>query len=108
MTIHQRRTHPSYVEECYACKLSTIAFGTVPGGSKDSKVHVSKFKEKEKALHAYRERRRAGEQPDSISMKGIRDVEKRAERWDKTESRIADYTPPAKVKQFKKSYLNTE
>ena len=77
--IHRER-HPVFVPDCGPCKWSTISFGTVPGGNKDSRNGISNAHQREKDLHRYREKRRAGERPDGTTKAAMDRYERRMDR----------------------------
>ena len=103
--IHQR-THSEYVEGCFSCKISTVSFGTVPGAHKDQRNQVSRLNRRERELNRYREKRRAGEQPDGTTFEAMEETEKRAATYEKHEQRIKDTHPPAEAKKIKKAMTN--
>ncbi len=104
---HHRERHPTFTEGCLPCKLLTVGVATVPGGAKDARTGISKLNEREDDLHRYREKRRAGEQPDSTTRKGMEATEKRTALYEKRERDLRDHNPPEKVAQIKKSLTNT-
>lgn len=106
MTIHQRRTHPEYVEGCFGCKVSTVSFGTVPGGARDQRTKVSHARNVEKGLNRYRELKEAGEQPSGTSLRAQRKDSYKKALWEKHGNQIADYNPPEQVKRIKKGLIN--
>jgi hypothetical protein len=67
MSLHQKQTHPEYVEGCFGCKISTLELGVG-----DANSHVSMSKTKWDAeLKAYKDARDQGIQPAGTSMKKI-------------------------------------
>ena len=102
---HQE-THPSYVEGCFGCKISTINFGTVPGGQKDSRTNISIYSQREKDLHRYREKRRAGEQPDGTTKEAMDRSERKQDLWAAKEDVIRDSVDEATVASMKRSMTN--
>lgn len=104
-----RRTHPNLDKpDCFGCKIATISFATVPGARKDAENRVSGYNKRERDLHAYREARRAGEQPDSTTSEGIEAARRRHETWEKRESDFTAENPPEVVAKTKKAYTNLE
>lgn len=77
MSLHQRQTHPEYVEGCFGCKISTLELGV---GDARSGVSMSKTKW-DAELKAYKSAREQGIQPAGTSMKQI---QKAVEISDKT------------------------
>jgi len=88
------------------CKLSTVRFGTVPGGSKDAKNSVSAIDQRHKDLHRYREKRRAGEQPTGTTKRAMDTSEKRDDLWDRREKDIRDHNSPEQAAKLKKALTN--
>jgi hypothetical protein len=105
MSIH-RRTHAEFVPGCYGCKIATISFGTVPGAHKDSKNGMSQLKQREKDLVQYREKRRAGEQPDGTTRAAMEKSKRKLDLWERNEQKLIDTQPPATVAYTKKSLTN--
>lgn len=105
MAIHQR-THPEYVDGCFGCKISTISFGTVPGGAKDAKSGVSAIDQRHKDLDRYYEKRKAGEQPDGTTKKAMDRSERKQDLFESRESDIRDNNPPEAMKKMRKALLN--
>jgi hypothetical protein len=68
MSLHQKQTHPEYVEGCFGCKISTLEMGL---GDANSKTSMSTTKW-DAELKAYRSARDQGIQPDGTSMKAVR------------------------------------
>ena len=58
-------------EDCYGCRIAGITFGSVPGGTRPGSFKLQHQRTFEEDMHAYREAKRAGEQPDQISRKSI-------------------------------------
>jgi len=77
MSLHQKQTHPEYVEGCFGCKISTLELGV---GDANSKVSMSTSKW-DAELKAYKDARAQGIQPAGTSMKQI---QKAVEISDKT------------------------
>lgn len=101
-------THPTQVDGCFGCKAMTISFGTVPGGAKDAKNQVSAFKQREKDLHRYREKRRAGEQPDGTTKEAMEKSARKQDLFEKREDDLRDNNPPEAVTKVKKALINQE
>jgi hypothetical protein len=68
MSLHQKQTHPEFVEGCFGCKISTLELGV---GDANSKVSMSTTKW-DAELKAYRSARDQGIQPAGTSMKQIK------------------------------------
>lgn len=67
MSLHQKQTHPEYVEGCFGCKISTLELGV---GDARSGVSMSQTKW-DAELKAYKDARDQGIQPAGTSMKKI-------------------------------------
>ena len=65
MNIHQRQTHPEYVEGCFGCKIGTLELGT---GDTTRDVSEKKWSSE---LNAYADARAQGMQPAGTSMHQI-------------------------------------
>lgn len=63
MTLHQIRTHPTYVESCFGCRAATLRFG---------QVDASGQKAWDRELQEYRDARAQGIQPATTRTKDIR------------------------------------
>lgn len=105
---HHRERHPTFTEGCLPCKLLTVGVGTVPGGAKDQRNQVSTFKQKERDLSRYADKRKAGEQPDGTTQAAMEATEKRQALWERREQDLRDHNPPEKVREIKKSLTNQE
>jgi hypothetical protein len=72
-SLHQRRTHPTYVEGCFGCKAGTLTTAAVSGP-------VSELAQRERVLaqdmDAYKRMRRQGLQPGHLA--GSATVEREA------------------------------
>lgn len=81
MSLHRARTHPQYVPDCWACRVSTIQFSTAPTDEARSAAYnyqhqfSAEFHNGDR--EAYKRLRRNGEQPPTIA--GSADLEARAE-----------------------------
>ena len=73
MSIHQIKDHPEYVEGCFGCKISSLQISTGAGNASFSAVLERKL---EKDRPAYKELRRQGYQPPSVT--GASDLAERA------------------------------
>lgn len=63
MSLHRERTHPEYVEGCFGCKASTLAY---------QDLHIRAWSHaNDKELDAYRAARRQGIQPKTTKLKDI-------------------------------------
>jgi hypothetical protein len=103
--IHQRK-HPTFVEDCFGCKAATVSFATVPGARKDSRNGISQIKRRGKGLDAYRERRRAGEQPDGTTLEQIEATDRRVDTFQKLEPELREANAPEVVDSFAKRVAN--
>ena len=72
MNLHQKQTHPEYVEGCFGCKAGTLRL------SFDGKVgEIDKQRAWDKELNEYRSAVAQGIEPDTTRTTDIR----RAVRW---------------------------
>jgi hypothetical protein len=94
------------VDGCYGCKIATVSFGTVPGGHKDQRAGISRGKRMEQDLHSYREKRRAGEQPDGIARAAQERSKRKQDLWERNEDKLRDVQSPETVAQAKRSLTN--
>lgn len=108
MGLHQRRTHPAFIEGCFGCKVATINFGTVPGGSKDARTNISHGLETEHNLTRYEERKKAGEQPSGTTKKSRKRDAYKQHLAEKHLSNLADHNPESTITKVKRSLLNQE
>jgi hypothetical protein len=67
MSLHQRQTHPEFVEGCFGCKAGTLELGTGDAGRPENMPQ----KKWNKELDAYSAARKQGIQPAGTSMKQI-------------------------------------
>lgn len=72
MSIHQR-THPTYVEGCWNCRVSTVVVGAVSGPVRET---ADREKVLDKDMAAYKRMRRAGMSPAHLAGSAV--VEKEA------------------------------
>jgi hypothetical protein len=70
MNLHQRQTHPVYVEGCFGCKVTTLEMGV---GDANSKVAMSTSKW-DAELKAYKDARAQGIQPAGTSMAKVQEA----------------------------------
>jgi hypothetical protein len=70
MNLHQRQTHPEYIEGCFGCKVTTLELGV---GDSNSKVEMSTSKW-DAELNAYRNARAQGIQPTGTSMAKVQEA----------------------------------
>jgi hypothetical protein len=106
--IHQRRTHPSYVDGCFGCKASTIGFGEVPGGNRPQGQKKQKIQRRAKGLDEYARRRKAGEQPDGTSLEKIQAYDRRMDTFHRIEADLREDNPKDRVDNLQKSASNTQ
>jgi hypothetical protein len=67
-TLHQRKTHPTYVEGCFGCKVSTQRIGYCGQGGQD----LTRQKAWDRELDLYASAVKAGIQPETTQASGIR------------------------------------
>ena len=81
------KENPSHYEnppkDCYGCRISGISFGSVPGGTRPGSFRASYERKFKNDMEAYREAKRAGEQPDAVSVEGVEKARKRKELMEK-------------------------
>jgi hypothetical protein len=70
MNLHQKQTHPEYVEGCFGCKVTTLEMGV---GDANSKVAMSNSKW-DAELKAYKDARAQGIQPSGTSMAKVQEA----------------------------------
>lgn len=68
MTIHQRLTHPEYVEGCFNCRVSTVAVSGVETSTTVSRDAEKAFNHE---IKSYRDAVRQGVEPDGSSQAQI-------------------------------------
>lgn len=66
MTIHQRQTHPDYVEGCYGCKLTSINLSAAGVKMERTGKDVSGGRGTRKYVHDMYARARAAGKPDPV------------------------------------------
>ena len=72
MNLHQKQTHPEYVEGCFGCKVGTLKL------SFDGKIdHIDKQRAWDRELDSYRSAIAQGMEPESTRTRDIQ----AAERW---------------------------
>lgn len=68
MSLHSQRVHPTYIEGCFGCKVSTLRFAD---------MHIRAWSHSnERELDAYQSARKDGIQPKSTRMKDIQSAVK--------------------------------
>jgi hypothetical protein len=80
LTLHQRRTHPEYVEDCFGCKVGslTVSAAVELRVQNDGNYRwAHKMQREERDMDAYRRLRREGHQPPHIA--GCARLEARAD-----------------------------
>jgi hypothetical protein len=65
-----------------------VYLGSVPGGTTAAAKKRDQSREFDAGLHAYREAKRAGEQPDNTSVAGVEKARRRQEQMDKVQRRV--------------------
>ena len=73
----------SHQGECDECRFQSwrdyepprIVFGAVPGGTTKASISKGEYKDFNEGMHAYREARRHGLQPEQISKKAVEKAE---------------------------------
>jgi hypothetical protein len=80
-------THPEPVDGCYGCKIMNVNFGTMAGGTRSMSRRKDFEVQTKKDLDAYANARRAGEQPDASTVKGVRRARMRQERNERLASK---------------------
>lgn len=72
MSIHRLRVHKDYVEDCFACKISTVVLSNM--------VVADHIKRTDRELDAYRSARKDGIQPATTKMKDIQKAVRTADQ----------------------------
>ena len=70
MSLHQKQTHPEFVEGCFGCKVTTLELAT---GDAAGNIIASGTTQKkwDKELGLYKQARAQGIQPDGTSTKAV-------------------------------------
>lgn len=68
MNLHQRQTHPEYVEGCFGCKVGTLIVGYCGKGNQDATAQ----KKWDAELDLYASAVRSGIQPESTKAPAVR------------------------------------
>lgn len=77
MTIHQRQVHPTYVDGCFMCKVSSVQLSTGDANSNPAYHEVKKREARwNRDMPAYKRMRDQGLQPKGID--GAADLERDA------------------------------
>ncbi len=105
MGIHQKQTHPEFVDGCDPCRWATVAVFDVPGGNRESNVTAG-MRQMEKNLHRYRDKKQAGETPRSITKEGMDKGDKLQDTWSANEEKFHDNHSSDEVTTIKKTLLN--
>ena len=71
--------HPSPLGDCFGCKALSVGFASVPGGTRPGSQKLTFQRKFDKGMHAYREARRAGEQPDGTTVEAVERTRRRQE-----------------------------
>lgn len=73
LTLHQKRAgHLTYQENCWGCRVGTVAVASIPGGTRPGAQKAEWEKQFKADQEAYREARRAGEAPENSTVQGVR------------------------------------
>jgi hypothetical protein len=102
VTLHQRRTHPVYVEGCFGCRASTIRISAEVAATTDAGRDVIETKQHwaqwDKDREAWKRMWNTGVAPSTIT--GSADVEQRASTEFEVKSRQI-YDKPGQQKRLK-------
>lgn len=79
--LHAERTHPVYVEGCFACSLGTIGVGSVPGGTRPGSMEKWTLSQMKKNLRAYEGARKNGLRPSGTTVAAVEQAERDAESF---------------------------
>lgn len=82
-SLHRERTHPEYVEGCFACKIGSIGVGSVPGGTRPGSIAADHIRKRHRALNEYASARKAGLRPDSTKLGAVEAREKKIESFER-------------------------
>lgn len=91
---------------CLRHKLLSVNIGTVPGGARDARNHISMERSTERGLQRYRDLKQAGEQPSGTSEEAQRRDSYKKTLWEKHEQSLTDENPPEKVTEIRKGLIN--
>ena len=89
--IHRERTHPEYVEGCFTCRIQDVGMASVPGGTRPGSFRVAHERKFNRDMDRYREARRAGEQPDGVSVEKVEATQKRVESHARAKDKLKEY-----------------
>jgi len=76
---HRRETHPAFRDGCFGCRISGIAFSSVPGGTKAGSANLAVEKDFAKGLDGYKNAKNNGLQPNAPTVRAVRVAEAKAE-----------------------------
>lgn len=82
--------HPYPQQECAGCKALTVGFQSVPGGTRPGAAKLKHQQDFDNGMHAYREAKRAGEQPEGTSVEAVRKTRQKQEFLAKMADRIVE------------------
>ena len=88
ITVKHFERHPTEVEGCFGCKVVGVTFGSVPGGTRPGSFRASYEKQFKKDMEAYYSAKKAGEQPDAVSVAGVRKARKRHESLERAKKKV--------------------
>ncbi len=71
--------HKTPIDSCAGCAALTVGFASVPGGTRAGSTKLLQERTFASDMESYREARRAGEKPDTSTVKGVRKARKRQE-----------------------------
>ena len=80
--------HPQPQAKCAGCKALSVGFQSVPGGTRPGSVKLQHQRKFEAGLHAYREAKRNGEQPETTTVEGVRKARQKQEFLAKMADRV--------------------
>lgn len=83
MALDHHIRHPRFEDGCFRCKIGSVGFGSVPGGTRPGSARADKAKQFSKDMDAYWRARRAGERPEASTEKGVRQARQKAEIQEK-------------------------
>lgn len=87
-TLHQRKTHPTYVEGCFGCKVGTQRIGYCGQGGQDATAQ----KKWDQELNLYASAVKSGIQPETTKASGVQAAIDWSEKTGKPYSEIMKHS----------------
>ena len=89
------KTHPIYVEGCFACRIGTVGFASVPGGTRAGSVRLWHERQIKKNLEKYKGARDNGLRPEGTTVAAVEKAERLAESYDRGARKLGFKDDPA-------------